>query len=87
MKILISILFQNFLFLLNVINYYSSTASKLDHSDSDCLAVVLLTHGLVGDYVHAHDHPYPLQDIWRPFTADKCPSLAGKPKLFFIQVS
>ena len=23
--------------------------------------------------------------MWEPFTADKCPSLAGKPKLFFIQ--
>ena len=23
--------------------------------------------------------------MWQPFTADRCPSLAGKPKLFFIQ--
>ena len=26
-----------------------------------------------------------LTQVWQPFTADRCPSLAGKPKLFFIQ--
>ncbi|XP_011878424.1 PREDICTED: caspase-1-like [Vollenhovia emeryi] len=28
---------------------------------------------------------YQVDVLWKPFTADKCTSLAGKPKLFFIQ--
>lgn len=28
---------------------------------------------------------YSVKSIWAQFTGDKCPSLAGKPKLFFIQ--
>lgn len=31
------------------------------------------------------DHEYLPQRLWENFTGDTCPSLAGKPKLFFIQ--
>ena len=36
--------------------------------------------------VYAYDAPFPTQKLWEPFTADRAPTLIGKPKLFFIQV-
>jgi caspase-like apoptosis-related cysteine protease len=36
--------------------------------------------------LYGRDTAYKPEALWDPFTADKCPSLAGKPKLFFIQV-
>lgn len=35
--------------------------------------------------LYAKDTPYKPDILWSSFTADKCPTLAGKPKLFFIQ--
>jgi caspase-like apoptosis-related cysteine protease len=56
-----------------------------DHRDCDCVMVVVLSHGDKG-HVYAYDSVYNSDELWLPFTSDKCPSLAGKPKLFFIQV-
>ncbi|XP_014470981.1 PREDICTED: caspase-1-like [Dinoponera quadriceps] len=60
-------------------------SSNTDHTDNDCICVIVLTHGLQNDLISAKDVIYKTDMIWKPFTADKCPSLAGKPKLFFIQ--
>lgn len=57
-----------------------------DYSDCDCLAIAVLTHGINSTYIYAKDGPYPVDMLWNGFTADKCPSLAGKPKMFFVQV-
>uniref|UniRef100_A0A8D8Y030 Caspase-1 n=1 Tax=Cacopsylla melanoneura TaxID=428564 RepID=A0A8D8Y030_9HEMI len=62
-----------------------SNLSQEDHSDADCLVVAVLTHGLGERYLWAHDMPYFVEKLWLPFTADKCRTLAGKPKIFFIQ--
>lgn len=35
--------------------------------------------------LYSSDQPYKPDRLWSHFAADKCPSLAGKPKLFFIQ--
>lgn len=43
-----------------------------------------MSHGNEGT-VFAHDGPFPTQKLWEPFTADRAPSLAGKPKMIFIQ--
>ena len=48
--------------------------------------MILLSHGNSGT-IYAYDAPYPTQKLWEPFTADRAPSLAGKPKFFFIQVN
>jgi hypothetical protein len=45
----------------------------------------VLSHGELG-ILYASDHPYKPESLWGHFTADKCPTLAGKPKMFFIQV-
>jgi len=58
-----------------------------DHSDADCIAVIVLTHGKKGHLIPRDSHvKYEVDLLWTPFTADKCPTLAGKPKLFIIQV-
>ncbi|EDW36080.1 GL16870 [Drosophila persimilis] len=59
-------------------------AAALDHTDSDCLAIAILSHGEHG-CIYANDVQYKLDQIWHYFTAKMCPTLAGKPKLFFIQ--
>ncbi|XP_039308891.1 caspase-1 [Solenopsis invicta] len=59
--------------------------SQLDHTDNDCLCIIVLTHGLDDDRLVAKDTEYKFDELWKPFTADKCVTLAGKPKLFFIQ--
>lgn len=56
-----------------------------DHTDNDCIAMVVLSHGINSSLIYAKDNPYPVEYLWSSFTADACPSLAGKPKLFFVQ--
>lgn len=62
------------------------SASQHDHSDNDCFVVIVLSHGEMG-VVYAKDDHYEQETLWTNFTAVKCSSLVGKPKLFFIQVS
>ena len=63
-----------------------SVAEK-DHSDVDCLLVTVLTHGVTSGLLVAYDSWYSFELLWLPFTAEKCVSLVGKPKIFIIQVS
>ena len=58
--------------------------SQEDHSSADCLVVCVLTHGDRG-VLWGSDNRYPVEELYSHFTSDKCPSLAGKPKLFFVQ--
>ncbi|KAA0202860.1 hypothetical protein HAZT_HAZT004288 [Hyalella azteca] len=37
------------------------------------------------EYLCAYDDKFRTTKLWELFTGDKCPTLAGKPKLFFIQ--
>ncbi|XP_017762123.1 PREDICTED: caspase-like [Eufriesea mexicana] len=70
---------------------YSKIMEKVDelckenHKDCDCICFFILTHGSEENWVRARDVSYQIRDIWKKFTADNCPSLASKPKLFFIQ--
>ncbi|KAJ3662325.1 hypothetical protein Zmor_006679 [Zophobas morio] len=59
-------------------------ATKYDHTDHDCLCVAVLTHGDTG-ILYARDTQYKPDILWTGFSADRCPSLAGKPKIFFLQ--
>lgn len=65
--------------------FISFAVGSLDHSKSDCLAMVVLSHGLKG-FVYGVDDFVEIEDLLSPFKGDRCPSLVGKPKLFFIQV-
>ena len=46
--------------------------------------VVILSHGNEG-ILYGYDSSYPVHKVWQFFTPDKSPSLAGKPKLMFLQ--
>ena len=59
--------------------------SRDNHSDADCLFLAVLSHGDQG-LLYAFDQPYKAEQLWSHFTAEKCSTLAGKPKLFFVQV-
>ncbi|EDW31806.1 GL11317 [Drosophila persimilis] len=59
-------------------------AAAQDHTDNDCLAIAILSHGEHG-CIYANDIQYKLDIILHYFTDKMCPTLAGKPKLFFIQ--
>lgn len=56
-----------------------------DHSYYDCFACAILTHGDDDDVLYAYDGKMRLKDFTTPFESQKCKSLAGKPKMFFIQ--
>ncbi|XP_071627182.1 caspase-1-like [Temnothorax longispinosus] len=58
-------------------------AALRDHSESDCIMVIVLSHGNFGN-VLAFDTTYDVNTLPKFFTADNCPTLAGKPKMFWI---
>ncbi|XP_050072681.1 caspase-like [Anopheles maculipalpis] len=55
-----------------------------DHSEGDCLLVMIMTHG-DDDVLYAYDQPYKVDILFEHFMGDACPTLLGKPKLFFVQ--
>ncbi|XP_063602955.1 caspase-1-like [Penaeus indicus] len=56
----------------------------VDHSECDALAVVFMSHG-EEDVLWGRDGTFNSDYLFENFKADQCPTLAGKPKLFFIQ--
>ena len=61
--------------------------AKADHSSYDCFACAILTHGGSNDVLYSRDgQKMNLKEFMEPFQPNNCKSLAGKPKLFFVQV-
>ncbi|XP_071625897.1 caspase-1-like [Temnothorax longispinosus] len=58
-------------------------AALRDHTESDCIMVIVLSHGRFGK-VLAFDTLYDVNTLPKYFTGDNCPTLAGKPKMFYI---
>jgi caspase-like apoptosis-related cysteine protease len=48
--------------------------------------MAIMSHGDKG-IIHSKDGCYEIATLMDLFTAEKCPTLAGKPKLFFLQVT
>lgn len=76
--------------------YWLGRARATDHSDCDCFAFVISTHGYEQKNARAggrEDHALVCADDQMVFTStitdmfndDNCPSLKDKPKFFFIQ--
>ncbi|XP_050394525.1 caspase-7 [Patella vulgata] len=59
-------------------------AASENHGDSDCFMCAILSHGEEGT-IYGTDGPIEIKTLLAPFKGDKCRSLAGKPKIFFIQ--
>ncbi|XP_072306302.1 caspase-9 [Eucyclogobius newberryi] len=69
-----------------------SSLSKKDHSSMDCCVVIILSHGTEVSHnrfpgaVYGVDGLHvPVQNVTNFLNGQHCPSLQGKPKLFFIQ--
>uniref|UniRef100_A0A8C2ZQX2 Caspase-8 n=1 Tax=Cyclopterus lumpus TaxID=8103 RepID=A0A8C2ZQX2_CYCLU len=53
--------------------------------DEDALVVCVLSHGEMGCVFGTDEQKVHIQELKQPFTSRRAPTLAGKPKLFFIQ--
>nr|CAB3227923.1 caspase-6 [Phallusia mammillata] len=58
--------------------------AKEDHSNSDCFMFAILSHGDNG-CIYGTDGTIRIKQLVDKFRGDKCPSLAGKPKIFMFQ--
>ncbi|KFV86124.1 Caspase-10, partial [Struthio camelus australis] len=56
-----------------------------DHKDRDCFICCILSHGESGAIYGTDGERVSIRTIMSYFTAQQCPALAEKPKLFFIQ--
>lgn len=59
-------------------------AAQKDHSEADCFVIVILSHGDEG-VIYGTNGTTKIESLTYHFKGDVCPTLAGKPKLFFIQ--
>ncbi|XP_044888406.1 caspase-8-like isoform X2 [Mauremys mutica] len=58
---------------------------NMDHRDRDCFVCCILSHGDKGIVFGTDGQETSIQELTTSFTGMNCPSLAGKPKVFFIQ--
>lgn len=66
------------------IRYQLDHYSKQDHTNNDCFACCILTHGEHGQ-LWGSDAKFPVDMLFNFFLGDNCPTLVGKPKMFFVQ--
>ena len=59
--------------------------AKVDHSKFDCLIIAILTHGIEGKLYSTDGDLIPVEEVTKHFDGNHCPSLIGKPKVFFLQ--
>ncbi|XP_061547369.1 caspase-8 isoform X2 [Phycodurus eques] len=59
--------------------------STRDHSQMDCLVCCVLSHGAHESVYGVDGRTVQLTELMQPLNGLHCPSLNGKPKLFFIQ--
>ncbi|KAM5155989.1 caspase-8 isoform 1-T1 [Callospermophilus lateralis] len=64
-----------------VLKFYQSE----DHNNKDCFICCILSHGDEGIIYGTDGQKVSIFELTSYFTGSKCPSLAGKPKVFFIQ--
>ena len=58
--------------------------ARADHSSYDCFGCAVLTYGFENDVLLARDERFHLNELLTYFTSENCPTLAKKPKIFFI---
>lgn len=58
---------------------------SMDHESKDCFICCILSHGDKGIIYGTDGKEASIRELTSYFTGSKCPSLAGKPKVFFIQ--
>ncbi|XP_034069289.1 caspase-8 isoform X1 [Gymnodraco acuticeps] len=58
---------------------------RRNHNQMDCLVCCILSHGKEGSVHGVDGQPVEIKRLMERVNGSHCPSLAGKPKLFFIQ--
>ncbi|KAG7463777.1 hypothetical protein MATL_G00180180 [Megalops atlanticus] len=58
---------------------------EMGHGAMDAFVCCVLSHGKRGAVYGTDGEAVPIRGVTLPFTSSRCPSLAKKPKLFFIQ--
>ncbi|CAO2615914.1 Casp8 [Lemmus lemmus] len=61
------------------------TFQSMNHKSKDCFICCILSHGDKGIIYGTDGKEASIRELTSYFTGLKCPSLAGKPKVFFIQ--
>lgn len=56
-----------------------------DHTNFDCFVCCILSHGIQGGVYGSNCIPVEIRKLIERFCPQSCPTLSGKPKLFFIQ--
>ena len=59
--------------------------SMRDHRRHNCFVCCILSHGSIGVIYGTDGKTVPIKDLTDYFKAASCPSLSGKPKMFFVQ--
>ena len=59
--------------------------ARSNHSTFDCLVIAILSHGVEGGILGTDEGLVRIEDIINQFSGLNCPTMAGKPKLFFLQ--
>lgn len=59
--------------------------SQSDHTNRDSIVFVFLTHGKENGEMYAYDMVFHMEWLFDYIVPNKCPTLTGKPKLFFVQ--
>ena len=59
-------------------------AASLDHSRYSCFVCCISSHGTQEGIVGTEEEVVNIRDLTSPLRASNCKSLAGKPKLFFV---
>lgn len=69
-----------------ILKTLTALAYDEDHSDFDAFVCCILAHGRSGGRLVGSDgDSFTMSEVTSPFTSRRCPSLAGKPKLFLVQ--
>lgn len=61
------------------------TMNRMDHSNYNAFVCCLLSHGKLGRIYTSDGRPVEILNVVQYFADKQCPSLKGKPKMFFIQ--
>ena len=60
-------------------------STQVDHAAYNCFVCFILTHGKLGKVYGSDGATVDIMRLTSCFKGDTCPSLVGKPKLFFVQ--
>ncbi|KAM3938222.1 caspase-3-like [Leptodactylus fuscus] len=66
-----------------IVNILDKVAGD-DHSNCNCFVCIVMSHGNEGEF-YGFDDSFSDKILFEKFNGENCPSLVGKPKLFFLQ--